>query len=113
MPYAVLAHVRRLPEQSPFGPRLRPGRIRSGRRFPRGIGPACLRPTFFYVPCSFFSYEVLTVSHMRYITHIRLERKEPDMTQAAKIAAELLQMNRDALAALVALGAKAGDPLQF
>lgn len=35
------------------------------------------------------------------------------MTQAAKISAELLQMNRDALAALVTLGAKAGDPLQF
>jgi hypothetical protein len=35
------------------------------------------------------------------------------MTQAAKVSAELLQMNRDALAALVQLGAKAGDPLQF
>jgi len=35
------------------------------------------------------------------------------MTQAAKISAELLHMNRDALAALVTLGAKAGDPLQF
>lgn len=35
------------------------------------------------------------------------------MAQANKIAAELLHMNRDALAALVMLGAKAGDPLQF
>lgn len=35
------------------------------------------------------------------------------MTQAQKIAAELLQMNRDALAALVMLGAKAGNVLQF
>lgn len=35
------------------------------------------------------------------------------MTKSAKVAAELLQMNRDALAALVTLGAKAGDPLQF
>lgn len=35
------------------------------------------------------------------------------MTQAAKISAELLQMNKDALAALVFLGAKAGDPMQF
>lgn len=35
------------------------------------------------------------------------------MTKAAKVAAELLQMNRDALAALVRLGADAGDPLQF
>lgn len=35
------------------------------------------------------------------------------MTQAAKISAELLQMNRDALAGLVMLGAKAGNVLQF
>jgi len=35
------------------------------------------------------------------------------MTQAQKIAAELLQMNKDALAALVVLGAKAGDTMQF
>lgn len=35
------------------------------------------------------------------------------MTTAQKIAAELLIMNRDALAALVVLGAKAGDPMQF
>lgn len=35
------------------------------------------------------------------------------MTQAQKIAAELLQMNKDALAALVTLGARAGDPMQF
>jgi len=35
------------------------------------------------------------------------------MTQAQKIAAELLQMNRNALAALVMLGAKAGNVLQF
>lgn len=35
------------------------------------------------------------------------------MTNAAKVSAELLQMNRDALAALVTLGAKAGDPMQF
>lgn len=35
------------------------------------------------------------------------------MTQAAKVSAELLQMNRDALAALVTLGTKAGHPLQF
>lgn len=35
------------------------------------------------------------------------------MTAAQTVAAELLQMNRDALAALVTLGAKAGDPLQF
>ncbi len=36
-----------------------------------------------------------------------------EMTQANKIAAELLQMNRDALAALVILGAKTGNVLQF
>lgn len=35
------------------------------------------------------------------------------MTTAQKIAVELLQMNRDALAALVVLGAKAGNVLQF
>ena len=35
------------------------------------------------------------------------------MTQAAKISAELLQMNKDALAALVMLGAKAGNVLKF
>jgi hypothetical protein len=35
------------------------------------------------------------------------------MTQAAKISAELLQMNKDALAALVMLGARAGDAMQF
>lgn len=35
------------------------------------------------------------------------------MTQVQKIAAELLQMNRDALAALVVLGARSGDPMQF
>jgi hypothetical protein len=35
------------------------------------------------------------------------------MTTTQKVAAELLQMNRDALAALVTIGAKAGDPLQF
>lgn len=35
------------------------------------------------------------------------------MAKAAKVSAELLQMNRDALAALVQLGAKSGDPLQF
>ena len=35
------------------------------------------------------------------------------MAQATKISAELLQMNKDALAALVMLGAKAGDPMQF
>lgn len=35
------------------------------------------------------------------------------MIQAQKIAAELLQMNRDALAALVVLGAKSGNPMQF
>jgi hypothetical protein len=35
------------------------------------------------------------------------------MTQAQKIAAELLQMNRDALAALVVIGAKSGNVLQF
>lgn len=35
------------------------------------------------------------------------------MTKAAKVSAELLQMNRDALAALVVLGAKTGDALQF
>jgi hypothetical protein len=35
------------------------------------------------------------------------------MTAAQKTAAELLQMNRDALAALVTLGAKAGDPCKF
>lgn len=34
------------------------------------------------------------------------------MTAAQKVAAELLQMNRDALAALVTLGAKVGDALQ-
>lgn len=34
-------------------------------------------------------------------------------TTAQKVAAELLQMNRDALAALVTIGANAGDPLQF
>lgn len=32
---------------------------------------------------------------------------------ANTVAAELLTMNRDALAALVVLGANAGDPLQF
>lgn len=35
------------------------------------------------------------------------------MAQAQKIASELLQMNRDALAALVMLGARAGDAMQF
>jgi|GEM_PF-6949716 len=35
------------------------------------------------------------------------------MTAAQKTAAELLIMNRDALAALVVLGAKAGDAMQF
>jgi len=35
------------------------------------------------------------------------------MTQAAKISAELLQMNKDALAALVMLGARAGNVMQF
>jgi hypothetical protein len=35
------------------------------------------------------------------------------MTQVQKIAAELLQMNRDTLAALVMLGAQAGDAMQF
>jgi hypothetical protein len=35
------------------------------------------------------------------------------MTKAAKVSAELLQMNKDALAALVTLGARAGDPMQF
>jgi len=35
------------------------------------------------------------------------------MTQSQKIAAELLQMNRDALAALVVLGAKSGNVLEF
>lgn len=37
------------------------------------------------------------------------------MTAAQKVAAELLQMNRDALAALVRLGADHGsqDPLHF
>lgn len=35
------------------------------------------------------------------------------MTAAQKIAAELLQMNKDTLAALVMLGAKAGDAMQF
>jgi hypothetical protein len=35
------------------------------------------------------------------------------MTQVQKIAAELLQMNKDTLAALVILGAKAGDVMQF
>lgn len=35
------------------------------------------------------------------------------MTQAAKVSAELLQMNRDVLAALVTIGSKSGDPLQF
>lgn len=35
------------------------------------------------------------------------------MAQAQKIAAELLQMNRDALAALVILGAKSGNVMQF
>ncbi len=35
------------------------------------------------------------------------------MTAAQKTAAELLIMNRDALAALVTLGAKAGDPCKF
>lgn len=35
------------------------------------------------------------------------------MTAAQKVSAELLQMNRDALAALVTLGARAGDPVQF
>ena len=35
------------------------------------------------------------------------------MSKAQKIAAELLQMNRDALAALVMLGARAGNVLQF
>lgn len=34
-------------------------------------------------------------------------------TATQKVAAELLIMNRDALAALVTLGAKAGDALQF
>jgi hypothetical protein len=35
------------------------------------------------------------------------------MTKAAKVSAELLQMNKDALAALVTLGARAGDPMHF
>jgi hypothetical protein len=35
------------------------------------------------------------------------------MINAAKVSAELLQMNKDALAALVMIGAKAGDPMQF
>lgn len=35
------------------------------------------------------------------------------MGQIQKVAAELLVMNKDALAALVTLGAKAGDPMQF
>jgi hypothetical protein len=35
------------------------------------------------------------------------------MTATQKVAAELLQMNKDALAALVVLGAKAGDPMRF
>ena len=35
------------------------------------------------------------------------------MSQIQKVAAELLVMNKDALAALVTLGAKAGDPMQF
>jgi hypothetical protein len=34
-------------------------------------------------------------------------------TATQKIAVELLQMNKDALAALVTLGAKAGNPMQF
>lgn len=38
---------------------------------------------------------------------------ESKMTAAQKTAAELLQMNRDALAALVTMGAKEGDALQF
>ena len=40
-------------------------------------------------------------------------RRGRQMTQAAKVSAELLQMNRDVLAALVTLGAKSGDPMQF
>jgi hypothetical protein len=35
------------------------------------------------------------------------------MTATQKVAAELLQMNRDALAALVTIGANAGDPMKF
>lgn len=35
------------------------------------------------------------------------------MAQAQKIAAELLQMNKNTLAALVVLGAKSGNVLQF
>ena len=46
------------------------------------------------------------------ISSIASERSKP-MTQAAKISAELLQMNKDALAALVMLGARAGDAMQF
>jgi hypothetical protein len=35
------------------------------------------------------------------------------MTAAQKTAAELLIMNKDALAALVRMGADAGDPVKF
>lgn len=35
------------------------------------------------------------------------------MAKINRVTAELLQMNQDALAALVRLGADAGDPLKF
>ncbi len=35
------------------------------------------------------------------------------MTTYIKVASELILMNKDSLAALVVIGAKAGDPLQF
>jgi hypothetical protein len=59
----------------PSAPRRPQERRRSGRKSPLGTGPACLPPIFFYVPCDFFSYELLTVPHMRNINHIRNRHK--------------------------------------
>lgn len=53
------------------------------------------------------------MTKLEYLISSIPSRREMIMTQIQKIADELLQMNRDALAALVTLGARAGDPMQF
>lgn len=49
-----------------------------------------LGPHFLSSHANYFSYEVLTVSYTRYITHMRLRSKEPPMTAMERQIAETL-----------------------
>ncbi len=96
--------------QRSFAPRHPLKRRLSARMSPPGIGPAYLRPTSSFFPCYFFSYEVLTISDMRFISHIsyqrnrRAQEKRQGKQARSRLSEHSSELNHRPSASLVSFG---------